>query len=370
MDYQKFPASSGTVGETFIATCSQPAEDFATEAHALLESCRAIFAGRRPLYWRFHLSDIANQAEPLRKLLGDDANYVLMVGQPPTGGSRLATTAWLLDAPQPVIRQQTENGSSTEQALSHYHLFTFRRPRLQSTTSEDQMREEFQALRTAIVLRNGTLADHVHRTWIYCRDVDNHYAGLVKGRRDFFREEGLTEKTHYITSTGIEALAAEPARLVQMESLALWGLRPEQVIYLRAPEYLSPTHVYGVTFERGVRILFGDRSWLHLSGTASIDKEGHIVHPGNIRLQVRRMVENFSALLHEGEGSLNDLKIAAVYLRDAADAPAVEEILSELLPPTVPRIMVKAPVCRPGWLVEMEGVAVHDHGDPRFQPLG
>ncbi len=370
MKHLSYPASAETVGETFIAARSRPGEDFITEARALVASCRTLFAGHRPLYWRFHLSDIANQAEPLRKLLGDDADSVLMVGQPPTGGSRLATTAWLLDSSSPVIRQQTEDGSITEQILQHYHLLTFRRSRLQSATSEQQMTEEFQALCAALTQRNGTLAENVHRTWIYCRDVDNHYAGLVRGRREFFRAEGLTEKTHYITSTGIEAQAAAPSRLVQMESLALWGLQPEQVVYLRAPEFLSPTHVYGVTFERGVRILFGDRSWLHLSGTASIDREGRIVHPGDVRRQTRRMVENFSALLHEGEGSLNDLKLAVVYLRDAADAGAVEEILGSLLPPALPRIMVKAPVCRPGWLVEMEGVAVHPRGDHRFKPLG
>ncbi len=370
MHHLNDPAAPGIAGEFFVADCSCPDRDFITEARALVERCRTLFAGRRPLYWRFHLSDIANQAEPLRELLGDDADAVLMVGQPPTGDSRLATTAWGLDSPQPVTVEQTHGGCTTSQELTHYRLLTFRRSRLQAASSEQQMTEEFQALRAVLKQRNGNIADHVHRTWIYCRDVDNHYAGLVKGRRDFFREEGLTEKSHYITSTGIEALAAVPSRLVQMESLALWGLHPKQVVYLRAPEFLSPTHVYGVTFERGVRILFGDRSWLHLSGTASIDKEGRIVHPGDVRRQTRRMVENVSALLHEGGGTLDDLKLAVVYLRDAADAGAVEEILGALLPPALPRIMVKAPVCRPGWLVEMEGVAVHPRGDHRFKPLG
>jgi len=56
-----------------------------------------------------------------------------------------------------------------------------------------------------------------------------------------------------------------------------------------------------------------------------------------------------------------------VYLRDANDAPLVEKRLKVLLPGSLPRIMVKAPICRPGWLVEIDAIGVNDHGNPSYK---
>ncbi|MCP4711411.1 MAG: hypothetical protein GY869_22555, partial [Planctomycetes bacterium] len=183
--------------------------------------------------------------------------------------------------------------------------------------------------------------------------VDNNYAGLVKARRELFQQYGLTEKTNYISSTGIEGQCEDPHRLIGMDSYCIFGLEAGQVEYMRALDHLSPTNVYGVTFERGTRIVFGDRSHYYISGTASIDKNGEIVHPGNVSSQTDRTIENISALLNNHDANLNDLKIAVVYLRDVNDAPLVEKRLQVLLPEDLPRLMVKAPVCRPGWLVEI-----------------
>ena len=71
-----------------------------------------------------------------------------------------------------------------------------------------------------------------------------------------------------------------------------------------------------------------------------------------------------------GSGALlADLRYVIVYLRDSTDAGAVEAVLAEGPLAAVPRIIVYAPVCRPGWLVEMEGVAIDGKGDPRFAPF-
>ncbi|MBR6324851.1 MAG: hypothetical protein IKR62_07650, partial [Victivallales bacterium] len=122
-------------------------------------------------------------------------------------------------------------------------------------------------------------------------------------------------------------------------------------------------------FERATRLMFGDRSRYYVSGTASIDKNGQIVHPGDVGRQAERMMENVNALLSNYDASLADLQLAVVYLRDPADAAIVEEILAKRLPADLPRIMVNGAVCRPGWLVEMEGVAVNGKGDATFAPF-
>ena len=124
-----------------------------------------------------------------------------------------------------------------------------------------------------------------------------------------------------------------------------------------------------MAFERGARIVYGDRSHYFLSGTASIDAEGNIVHPGDVARQTARTLENMNALIERNGGSLSDLKQAVVYLRDWADRETVSRRLMESPLAAVPHLLLKAPVCRPGWLVEIDGIAVNGAGDGAFAPL-
>ena len=124
-----------------------------------------------------------------------------------------------------------------------------------------------------------------------------------------------------------------------------------------------------MTFERGTRIIYGDRSHYSISGTASIDSEGRIVYPGDSVRQAERLVDNVEALLENHGGKLTDLKQATVYLRDPADTRAVETVLECRLAPWTARIMVKGAVCRPGWLVEMDAIAVNENGNTIFRDL-
>ena len=54
-----------------------------------------------------------------------------------------------------------------------------------------------------------------------------------------------------------------------------------------------------------------------------------------------------------------------VYLRDIADYATVKS-LYDMRFPNKPKVFVHAPVCRPGWLIEMECVAIVPTGDCRF----
>ena len=228
------------------------------------------------------------------------------------------------------------------------------------------MHEEFENAEKVIASCGGTIAENLHRTWIYCRDIDNNYSGLVEARKAFFDQRGLTVDTHYITSTGIEGVCGVPGRLVRMDSFALFGHKEEQIQYLHAPEMLSPTHIYGVTFERGTRIIYGDRSCYYISGTASIDKAGNVVHEGDVVRQTRRLLENVAALLENGGGKLDDLRQAVIYLRDPADAEKVNAVLEKYLPAHTARLMVRGSICRPAWLVEMDAIAVNSCGNAAF----
>ena len=65
-------------------------------------------------------------------------------------------------------------------------------------------------------LRNNTV-----RTWIYVRDIDNNYKGMVVARREFFTRIGLTNQTRYIASTGIEGKSIKMQSLVSLDSLSI-----------------------------------------------------------------------------------------------------------------------------------------------------
>ena len=88
------------------------------------------------------------------------------------------------------------------------------------------------------------------RTWIYVRDVDVTYSGVVQDRKQIFKEEGLTENSHFIASTGIEGRNQYQSCLSFMDAYSV-GMKPQQIQYLTVPDCMCSTSEYGVTFERG-----------------------------------------------------------------------------------------------------------------------
>ena len=120
-------------------------------------------------------------------------------------------------------------------------------------------------------------------------------------------------------------------------------------------------------FERGTYVDYGDRRQVFISGTASINNKGEVVCPGDIRKQTERMWENVEALLKEAGCTFDDLGQMIVYLRDVADYTVVKGMYDERFPDT-PRVFVYAPVCRPGWLIEMECMGVRSLENKEFAP--
>ena len=318
--------------------------------------------GQTPLFRRFFLSDAANQQLALEQAL-DGVSFCAtsIVQQPPLDGTKIALWLWSASG------LTSEQGCFTHNGLTHYWMggsipysradisSLDARPRI--SDSEHQMRDLFDAWRCELKPMDMTIADNGIRTWIFVRDVDVNYRGVVDGRRKYFARIGLTPKTHFIASTGIEGRHALSEVLVQMDGYAVRGLQKGQVQYLYAKDHLNSTYEYGVTFERGTAVTYGDRRHVFISGTASIDDKGRVVHEGDICAQTLRMLENIRALLAEADCTMDDIASAIVYLRDTADAEVVRALLAQQLP-MLNYVLVLAPVCRPKWLVEMECIAV------------
>ncbi|MCQ2057003.1 MAG: Rid family hydrolase [Bacteroidaceae bacterium] len=296
-----------------------------------------------PVFIRFFLSDPATQAPLLQERICWNCP-VSVIGQTPLNGTKIA--AWVWSDTGAVISR--ENGLFRVE--SHGEVSYWYAGGLSDEVgSHDQTVSLLDRFSSSLEEVGLSLEDNCVRTWFFVRDIDVNYKGMVEGRNSVFDRHNLTEETHFIASTGIEGRTASHGNLVMMDAVAVKGL-PIRHIY--GLSHLNRTSEYGVRFERGSvagRHVF-------ISGTASIDNRGQILHAGNVTLQTARMLENVRVLLEEAGSSMDGICCMLVYLRDPADSAAVTAIFRERFPDK-PWIVLQAPVCRPGWLVEMECIA-------------
>lgn len=320
------------------------------------------------VFGRFYISDIANQKDILRQ---SEIYNVLRKGavsaiqQCPVFGGDVSLLVYHIKQNKSPLRREVFVYDSEDRRNgaiihgNHYDLLWI--ANFYGTDQFDsylQSREVFQSFNDILSNNGMTLLDNTIRTWVYVRDVDNHYKGMVEARKAFFEDNGLNPQTRYIASTGIEGFSKEVNSLVALDAFAINKLKREQIIRMEALENLSPTIEYGVTFERGTRVRFGDRSHLHISGTASIDKNGTIMYPNDVRKQTLRALDNIKALLAPHGAGLHDMAYYIVYVRNFKDRNKVTEVLEKIIPPEIPLLLLEGAVCRPAWLVELEGVAL------------
>ena len=306
--------------------------------------------GSSIVFKRYFLSDAANQVPIIQE---HDACTISYIQQPPLDGSKVAVWIYM----QKGTEVKPMNNSTVVRHNGYQHVWTFG---LMDPTSATSYMQTWQILFIYVDILNlfhATLEANCIRTWFFVRDVDTQYGGLVKSRKECFVEQGLTPETHYIASTGIGGTPSNTKALVQLDSYSMTGFEPEQRRYLYALSHLNRTIEYGVTFERGTLIQYGDRNHIYISGTASIDNRGEVLHVGNVQQQISRMWENVEALLCEGGMRFDDVMQIIVYLRDGADYQLVKNLFDQKFP-HIPTVITLAPVCRPTWLIEMECIAV------------
>ena len=329
---------------------------FQQQLDAVLDSYEQLKAtelqGATAVLKRYFLSDVANQADDV--LLADTSDCAKsIIGQAPLDGSKIGLWVYLMTN---VSSRQLPSGLYEVKHGDFRHLWNASAHNT-AQNSEYQTRLLFNEYVMQLVQEGCTLVDNCIRTWLFVNDVDVNYAGVVAARNKVFFTQGLTEDTHYIASTGIGGRACDPQVMTQMDNYAIAGIKKEQVHYLYAPTHLNRTSDYGVSFERGTYIDYADRRHVIISGTASINNKGQIEHPKDIVKQTHRMWDNVEALLKEAGSSYEDVGVMIVYLRDVADYGIVNRMYDERFP-NHPRIIVHAPVCRAGWLIEMECMAV------------
>lgn len=315
------------------------------------------------VFKRYFLSDAANQADDI--VLADMTDCAKsIIQQAPLDGTKVALWVYLMSNVQTGL---TNSGLYEVRHGAFRHLYNASAHNL-AANSEYQMRLLFNEYIMQLAEEGCTLSNNCIRTWLFVNDIDLNYGGVVRARNQVFFTQGLTQHTHFIASTGIGGRQADPNVLSQMDNYAVAGIKEEQIHYLYAPTHLNRTSDYGVSFERGSYIDYADRRHVFISGTASINNKGEIMFPKDVEKQTYRMLENVEALLKEAECTYDDVMEIIVYLRDIADYDLVQDLFEKRFA-NKPYIIVHAPVCRPGWLVEMECMAIkkiNKHELPTF----
>ena len=298
-------------------------------------------------YIKVFLSDIQNQYEPLltSELYKTFANKALtVVGHPPLNGSKISLL---------II-------TANEQQKQLLHALRLTDEEAGTKNVYEQTLRLFEMYIDAAKVARTEMKTHLVRTWIYVADIDTNYSSVVKARNDIFSRHGLTPETHFIASTGIGGYSAIRQAKVAIDFLTYPDIKEHDKKYLQALNHLNPTHEYGVAFERGTRVNLGDEQEYFISGTASIDKNGSVLHIGDVKAQAIRLLDNIEALLKDGEATLEDVNYFVIYLRDPSDYSIVDEYMQNRFPRT-PRVIVYAKICRPEWLIEMECTATRKY---------
>ncbi len=316
--------------------------------------------GAEAVFKRYFLSDAANQQDAV--LVADASECAKsVIQQAPLDGTKIALWVYMMTG----VHTRISKSGLYETAHGQFrHLWNGSAHNLAANT-EYQTRLLLNEYVMQLLEEGCKLSENCIRTWFFVNDVDLNYGGVVRARNNVFFTQDLTVHTHFIASTGIGGRQADINVLAQMDNYAIDGISQEQITYLYAQSHLNRTSDYGVSFERGTRVDYGDRRHVFISGTASINNKGEVMYPGDIRRQTHRMWENVEALLNEAECSYDDVSEMVVYLRDTADYQVVSELYKERFADK-PYVIVHAPVCRPGWLIEMECMAIKQVDNPQF----
>ncbi len=222
----------------------------------------------------------------------------------------------------------------------------------------DQTYDIFSQMDNNLQQVNQTFAQNALRSWIYINNIDMNYQEMSMARNSFFEKIGLGLNNHFIASTGIEGTPFNQKSSVSVDLLVA---NDESIInkaiYMEIPDDMPPTHQYQVSFERGTIIHLPHCRHFYISGTASIDKLGNILYPKDVCKQALHASGNVQKLLEKYGATISDLGYLIIYLRNKSDYEAVYQTISKIFS-NIPTIFLEASVCRPGWLIEIEGHAI------------
>jgi aminoacrylate peracid reductase len=97
---------------------------------------------------------------------------------------------------------------------------------------------------------------------------------------------------------------------------------------------------------------------VYTSGLLPLDREGKLIGPGDVRAQTRAVLENIKSVLEAAGGSLSDVAVSMIFLKDLKDFQAMNEVYGEYFKKDPPaRWCIGCELVKPEFLVEIQCVA-------------
>ncbi|MCM8765144.1 MAG: Rid family hydrolase, partial [Candidatus Omnitrophica bacterium] len=316
------------------------------------------------VFRRFFFSDLANQYQSIKthSLLNKAQNNcaISLISQPPGPDAKIALWAYHIFDKKTL--NFIDNGLARGK-LIHFWDTNITCP--EEKTVYQQTEGVLLKYKDICEKRKMRLSENLIRTWFFVQDIDTNYKEFVEARKKVFAENGLTSETHFVASTGVEGTCDDIRARISMDAYSIGGIEQKQVRFLMVPEYISPAYAYGVTFERGTVIHYSDRRHVLISGTASINNKGEIMHPGDLINQFNHTLNNIEILLRQAGANFENVCVFIVYVRDITDAGFIRQEMKKRFG-NIPFLVIWSKVCRPGWLVEIECQAVRGQNNNDF----
>jgi aminoacrylate peracid reductase len=97
---------------------------------------------------------------------------------------------------------------------------------------------------------------------------------------------------------------------------------------------------------------------VYVSGTLPFDKDNKVVHIGDAEAQTRHVLETIKGVIETAGGTMADVTMNHIFLKDWADYAALNKVYAEYFPGDKPaRFCVVCGLVRPDALVEIATIA-------------
>jgi enamine deaminase RidA (YjgF/YER057c/UK114 family) len=106
----------------------------------------------------------------------------------------------------------------------------------------------------------------------------------------------------------------------------------------------------------------GKAKTIYIGGQNAIDSKGELVGAGDLELQTKQALHNIAAILASENASFADLVKLNIYLLNGCDPvvgyKAFQEVAGVLENPPLVTVLFVSGFGRPGYLLEIDGIAV------------
>ena len=97
---------------------------------------------------------------------------------------------------------------------------------------------------------------------------------------------------------------------------------------------------------------------VYVSGTLAFDKDNAILHEGDAAAQTRHVLETIKSVIETAGGTMDDVAMNHIFLKDWADYAAMNQVYAEYFPGDKPaRFCIQCGLVRPDFLVEIATIA-------------